>query len=61
MCLLSFQSKYLDLIAAAEFTNIYIQKEKRIDVPEQIIRSYLTKEALGIYSITVSAVKPKLN
>jgi ubiquinone/menaquinone biosynthesis C-methylase UbiE len=60
---------YLDVIASAGFRDITIQKQKRIDIPVQISRKYMTdeqlddlmKEGLGIYSITVSAVKPRTN
>lgn len=63
------KQEYLDIIAATGFRNIAIQKQKRIDIPVQISRKYLTdeqleglmKEGLGIYSITVSAVKPEAN
>lgn len=63
------KQEYLDIIAAAGFHTISIQKQKRIDIPVQISRKYMTdeqleglmKEGLGIYSITVSAVKPEAN
>ena len=61
------KQEYLDIIAATGFQNITIQKQKRIDIPVQISRKYMTdeqmedlmKEGLGIYSITVSAMKPE--
>lgn len=57
---------YLELIAANGFTNIVIQKEKKIIVPDDILQSYLSAEELntfknsstGIYSITVYAERP---
>lgn len=57
---------YLDLIAANGFTNITIQKDKPIIVPDDILNQYLTGEQLsafkqsgtGIRSITVYAEKP---
>lgn len=60
---------YLDLIAAAGFSNISIQKEKKIIIPDDILSNYLGEEELkqfkegptGIYSITVFAEKPELN
>ncbi len=60
---------YLDLIAAAGFSNISIQKEKKIIIPDDILNNYLGEEELkqfkegptGIYSITVFAQKPELN
>jgi ubiquinone/menaquinone biosynthesis C-methylase UbiE len=57
---------YLELIAANGFTNITVQKDKPIHVPDDILGNYLTKEEIaqfrnsdtGIYSITVYAEKP---
>lgn len=57
---------YLDMIASAGFTNIRLQKEKRIYIPEQISSRFLTGGQLeelmsgpsGLYSITVYAEKP---
>jgi arsenite methyltransferase len=58
---------YLELIEKNGFTNITIQKEKPIIVPDDILNNYLTKSQLeefkqsgtGIYSVTVYAEKPK--
>jgi len=57
---------YLELIKANGFTNITIQKEKAINVPDDILQNYLSAEeidnfrnsATGIFSITVYAEKP---
>lgn len=57
---------YLELIEANGFENITIQKEKTIEVPDDILLKYLSAEELaafrngtsGIYSITVFAQKP---
>lgn len=57
---------YLDLIESNGFQNITLQKEKKIVVPDDILRNYLSNEAIeqfkssgtGIYSITVYAEKP---
>lgn len=57
---------YLDLIAKNGFTNITIQKEKTINIPDDILSGYLNKEEIaafrnsntGIFSITVYAEKP---
>ena len=57
---------YLGLIEANGFTNITIQKDKPIVVPDDILKQYLTDEQLaafkqsgtGIRSITVYAEKP---
>ena len=58
---------YLELINHNGFTNVTIQKEKVITVPDDILRNYLSEEELasfknsgmGIYSVTVYAEKPK--
>jgi hypothetical protein len=57
---------YLDLIRQNGFTNLTIQKEKAISIPDDILNRYLQGEALtqfkqgdtGIFSITVYAEKP---
>lgn len=57
---------YLALIQANGFTNITLQKEKAIVVPDDILNQYLSAEDIaafknsgtGIYSITVFAQKP---
>lgn len=57
---------YLELIEANGFENITVQKEKTIEVPDDILLKYLSAEELaafrngtsGIYSITVFAQKP---
>lgn len=60
------KSQYLDIIAKAGFTDITVQKEKQIRVPEEILADYLDAGALenakvsglGIVSVTVFAKKP---
>jgi len=57
---------YLELIAQNGFTNITVQKEKAIIIPDDILSNYLNAEQLasfkngttGIFSITVYAQKP---
>lgn len=57
---------YLNLIAKSGFTEVKIQKEKSISLPDDILKTYLNEEALasfknsntGIFSITVFAHKP---
>jgi arsenite methyltransferase len=57
---------YLELIQTNGFKNITVQKEKQINVPDDILRSYLSETEIqafrnsetGIYSITVYAEKP---
>ena len=58
---------YLELIKANGFTNITLQKEKAIIIPDDILINYLSTAELqefktgntGIFSITVYAEKPK--
>lgn len=58
---------YLELISINNFSNITVQKEKAINLPDDILKNYLNEEALvnfrngntGIFSITVYAEKPK--
>lgn len=60
------KKEYLDLISKNGFTNIIIQKEKAIVVPDDILSGYLSKEEIdafrnsdtGIFSVTVYAEKP---
>jgi SAM-dependent methyltransferase len=57
---------YLDLIIQAGFKNIQIQKERRIEIPDDIINKYLTEDKkelwlnsnVGIFSMTFYAEKP---
>lgn len=57
---------YLEMIEKNGFSNITIQKEKTITIPDDILSNYLSKEEIGafrsgstgIYSITVYAEKP---
>ena len=57
---------YLELVKTNGFTNITIQKDKAIVIPDDILRNYLSEEQLqtfkhsgsGIRSITVYAEKP---
>lgn len=58
---------YMGIIAHTGFTNITVQKEKRITLPEEILRDYLSADQItefnegktGIFSITVFAEKPE--
>lgn len=58
---------YLDIIKKAGFTNIVVQKEKSISLPDEILKAYLSeaemKEVkdglLGVTSVTVFAEKPE--
>jgi arsenite methyltransferase len=57
---------YINIIHQAGFVNISVLKEKRIDIPDDILLAYISadelaelkKSELGIYSITVYAEKP---
>ncbi|MBX3254881.1 MAG: arsenite methyltransferase [Chitinophagaceae bacterium] len=61
------KNDYLGLIKANGFSNITIQKEKAINVPDDILKNYLNEDELnsfkagntGIFSITVYAEKSK--
>lgn len=58
---------YLELIKANGFDNIRIQKEKAINIPDDILKNYLNEDQIrnfkqsntGIFSITVYAEKPR--
>jgi arsenite methyltransferase len=58
---------YLELIKANGFSNITVQKEKSINIPDDILKNYLTGNEIaelksgnkGIFSITVYAEKSK--
>jgi SAM-dependent methyltransferase len=58
---------YMELITMNGFSNVQIQKEKPIVIPDDILKNYLNEQELadyrsgntGIYSITVYAEKPK--
>lgn len=58
---------YLELIKANGFSNIIVQKEKAIHIPDDILKNYLSESELenlknagtGIFSVTVYAEKPK--
>lgn len=57
---------YLELIKATGFTNVTVQKEKSILLPDDILLNYFSKKEIqsfrdshsGIYSVTVYAEKP---
>ena len=58
---------YLELINSNGFNNVTIQKEKAINIPDDILKNYLNEQELtnfktgntGIFSITVYAEKSK--
>ncbi len=59
------KEKYIDIISNSGFKNVIIQKEKEINLPDEILKNYLSDTELaefktsntGIYSITVFAKK----
>lgn len=59
------QDDYLNIISATGFTNIEIKKTKVIDLPDDILKEYLSESELseyrqsgiGVFSITVTADK----
>jgi arsenite methyltransferase len=61
------KDEYLSTIEKAGFENIVIQKEKRITLPDEILKDYLSADQInefktgktGIFSITVYAEKPE--
>lgn len=60
------REEYLGTIREAGFVNLAVQKERKAEVPDEILNKYLTAEQLsefrqaqtGIFSITVFAEKP---
>ena len=63
------KQEYLDIIKSCGFKNISIQKEKKINIPDEILLNYISDSELellktknvGIYSITVYAEKGDCN
>jgi len=61
------KEEYLKIVNDAGFKEVKIQKEKRIELPDEIIKEYLSEQELkdfkhgrsGIYSVTVYAEKPE--
>ncbi|NEM97118.1 arsenite methyltransferase [Pontibacter burrus] len=61
------KEEYLNIIREAGFVNVTIQKEKAIQVPDEILQDYLDTDGImqfresniGIYSITVYGDKPE--
>ena len=57
--------EYLNIISGSGFKHVEIKKTKAIDLPDDVLREYLTETAIvqfrqsrvGIYSITVTADK----
>lgn len=61
------KEKYLSIIQETGFVNIKVQKEKRINLPDEILKDYLSTDDIknfhdgksGIFSVTVYAEKPE--
>ena len=59
------QDDYLNVVAKAGFINVQVQKKKFIDLPEDLLKNYLTHTEIelqkqkrqGIFSITIFAQK----
>ena len=57
---------YMEMIHANGFTNLTLQKEKAVIIPDDILKSYLDEQGIssfktgntGIFSVTVYAEKP---
>jgi ubiquinone/menaquinone biosynthesis C-methylase UbiE len=60
------KEEYLRIIKEAGFANIVVQKDRKIEIPNEILAKFLTKDQLreykkshvGIFSVTVYAEKP---
>jgi arsenite methyltransferase len=60
------KEEYLEIIRKAGFQNVVVQKEKAIQLPDEILKDYLSEEGIkqfresntGIFSITVYGDKP---
>ena len=61
------KEEYLRIIEETGFTNITVQKDRKVEIPNEILIHYMTLEQLrefkkdhvGIFSVTVSAERPK--
>jgi len=61
------KEEYLSIIQETGFVNIKVQKEKRINLPDEILKDYLSTDDIknfhdgksGIFSVTVYAEKPE--
>lgn len=60
------KDEYLSIVKAAGFTNIQVQKEKKINIPREVLMQYISEAELknledagtSVLSITVYAEKP---
>jgi len=59
--------EYLEIVKSAGFTSLQVQKEREITIPDEILSVYLSSDelqkyrsgAVGVYSITLYAEKPR--
>lgn len=59
--------EYLEIVKSAGFTSLQVQKEREITIPDEILSVYLSSDelqkyrsgAVGVYSITLHAEKPR--
>ena len=57
--------RYMDLIKSNNFTNIQVKSSKRIDLPNELLKSFLTEKEIedlnnnkfGVFSVTINATK----
>ena len=60
------KDEYLGIIKEMGFANIQVQKEKRIEIPKDILEKHISQEDteaflkgdIGVYSVSVYAEKP---
>ena len=60
------RNEYLDIVASAGFTNIKIQKERQVDIPDEVLKNHLDeitfnefrRKVSGIFSINIYGEKP---
>ena len=61
------KSEYLEIIKEVGFLNVDVKKEKKIEIPDDLLLNYMSEEELGkfktgetgIFSITVTGNKPE--
>ena len=61
------RSEYMSIISEAGFKNLQIKKEKKIELPDELLLTYMSADELqqfkngstGIFSITVTGDKPE--
>jgi SAM-dependent methyltransferase len=61
------REEYISIIEEAGFTNVEVKKEKKIELPDELLLLYMSAEELdkfkngetGIFSITVTGKKPE--